>query len=169
MKRPDDSFEFQRMYVLDRAQDIFCFIEPFLQKGPDHVYIIVRYAHSTINYGMLSGKPAEEFIKLHEDIIGPYMIWPDITIFIDISAEEAIRRMTVDGEVPQFFEKEDKLKKIRQNYLQLAQHPKFKDSIVVVNGEQSEDEVFEDIKKILLPKLLQDKTAQAAAWGDLAS
>ncbi len=151
MEKPDDPFEFQRMYVLDRAQDVFCFIRPALDRGD--VYIIVRYGLSTIAYGMISGEPPEKFIQLHKDILGPSLIWPDVIILIDISAEEAMRRLGRTKNDPQFFKKKEKIEKVRQNYLSLVNHPEFQNHpIIIVNGEQSEDGVFESIKEILIPK-----------------
>lgn len=150
--KPEDLFEFQRMYVLDRGQDIFCFIRPVLDNGD--VYVIIRYGFSTIAYGMLSGNPPEKFIQLHKDVLGPSLIWPDVTVLIDISGEESARRLAKAKNKPEFFEqKREGLEKVRQSYLQLAKHPEFSKSIVVVNGERSVEEIFEDIKKIIFPKL----------------
>ena len=150
MEKPEP-FEFQRMYLLDRGQDIFCFIKPVIDKGG--VYVIIRYGFSTIAYGTLSGKPAEAFIQLHREVLGTSLIWPDMTFLIDISGKESARRMATAKNNPEFFEKKDKLEKVRQAYLTLAKNPEFNNSIYVVNGEQNEDKVFEDIKKIVFYKL----------------
>lgn len=151
MGKPEDLFEFQRMYVLDRGQDIFCLIKPVLDRG--EIYVINRFGLSTIAYGMLLGEPPEKFIQLHKDVIGPSLIWPDITILLDISGEEAMRRLGKTSKEPEFFEKKEKLERIRQNYLSLVNHPEFKGSIMVVNGERNKEEVFENIQKIILPRL----------------
>ena len=141
---PSDSFEFQRMYVLDRAQDIFCFIAPALSRG--HIYLIERYALSTIAYGMLSGHSAEVFIGLHSRVIGSSMIWPDLTILLDVSGREAARRIAVSRGKPEYFERADKLERVRANYLAIAKRPAFEDGVAVINGERSEDEVFSDVQ-----------------------
>jgi dTMP kinase len=150
-EKPED-LEFQRMYVLDRRRDILERIKPALDAGK--TYLINRYALSTIAYGMLSGKPAETFFGLHDEILGSSMIWPDVTILMDISAKESMRRLTKTKNVPESFEKLEFLEKIRKNYLSLVKHPRMKDHpIAVVNGERTEDEVFEDIRKIIVSKL----------------
>ncbi len=154
--KPDDPVEFQRLYVIDRAQNIFTFIMPWLAK-PKSVYLIERFALSTITYGMLSGKPAQVFIDLHEEVLGPQMLWPDLTILIDISAEEAIKRISQNREQSKFFEKQEELKKVRQNYLALADFPQFKDGIAVINGERNPDKIFEDVKTVLKSRLLAHK------------
>ena len=147
-KAPEDPFEFQRMYVLDRAQDIFCFIRPHLTKG--HPFLIERYALSTIAYGMLSGRPAEDFIRLHSDVLGPSMLWPHVTVLLDVSGKEAARRIAESRGKPEYFERADKLERVRANYLAIAKRPEFEKKVLVVNGELSEDEVFADVRSRLL-------------------
>jgi len=143
---PGDPVEFQRMYVIDRAQDIFCFIRPALQEG--EVYLIERYAFSTMAYGMLSG-PMETFFELHTSILGNSMIWPDMTIILDIPGEEGAKRRGKLPGNPQFFEKAELLEKVRQNYLEIAHHSIFRNSIVIINGSQPEEEVFQNVKSVM--------------------
>lgn len=150
--QPKDPFEFQRLYVLDRAQDLFVFIDPWLSR-PNSIYLIERFAFSTIAYGMLSGKPAQVFIDLHEEIIGPRMLWPDLNIILDVSAKEAIERICFNRKKWEFFEKQEMLEKVRQNYLSLADFPQFKDSTVVINSERSPYEVFEDVKTVVKSRI----------------
>ena len=108
-------------------------------------------------YGMLNGDPAGKFIQMHKDILGPLLRWPDLTIFLDISGEESARRLAKAKKQPELFEKTEIQEKIRQNYLQLAKNPEFGNSVVVINGERPEEEVFEHIKKIVLPNLPSPK------------
>jgi len=143
-----DPFEFQRMYVVDRAQNIFSLL---LHNKEKHDYKVVdRFALSTIAYGMLTGRPADDFIKLHYDVLGPSMVWPDLTIIIDVSADTAIdrinKRLKEDKRAKETFEKKKFLENIRQNYLSLANR-KDVGTIAVVNGERPPEEVFEDVKK----------------------
>lgn len=149
---PADAVEFQRMYVIDRAQDLFAFIQPRLEEGM--IYLIERFGLSTIAYGMLSGASAEVFIKLHEAVLGPSMRWPDLTILLNCSVETAIRRRhAVSGESPQFFERFTLLERVREHYLALASHPYFRAGVAVVGGEPPADEVFEHVKKFIEPRL----------------
>jgi dTMP kinase len=157
----ENPIELQRMYVVDRAQDIFCFIEPVIRSGG--IYLIERYGFSTIAYGMLSGEPAETFIELHKQVLGPSLVWPDLTVLIDISAETAVQRIKkriddkklFDGveRAEELFEKQEMLERVRANYLSLVHHSEFKDNIAVVSGEQSKEKVFEDIKLIIEQRL----------------
>lgn len=151
-----DPFTFQRMYVVDRAQSIFCFMRPALEARS--IVLLQRYAFSTIAYGMLSGRPPEDFIRLHEDVCGEIMVWPDITIVLDLPAKVALERIAKRRQesglsVPnEFFERADKLARVREFYLQLAGRRDI-GGIAVVNAEQDPDVLFEDIKKIIEPML----------------
>lgn len=159
MERESDPVEFQRMYVIDRAQSVFCFLRPNIKAGV--ITLLDRYALSTIAYGMLSGFPAEVFIQLHRNVLGPSMVWPDLSVIIDISADTAIERLkerakNTDGpkagRQADFFERADHLARVRENYLVLAKRTDI-GGVAVVNGEQSAEAVFETIKKVIEPLL----------------
>lgn len=141
-----EMMEFQRLYVLDRATDILGRINPALEQGK--IVIAERYAHSTLAYGMLS-RPVEDFVQLHREVIGSWMRWPDVTYLIDISPSEAMRRLNVQGETPQLFEKKEKLERIQLNYHRLACKAMGLGTVVIIDGNRSEREVFESIKEDL--------------------
>lgn len=144
-----ESFEFQRMYVIDRAQNVICFIRPGLADG--RIMLWERFAHSTIAYGMLNGLGPEPFIELHQRILGPAMIWPHVTFLLDVSVEEVLRRMAARAEGQELFEKRKQLKRIRANYLDLAgrQQELGIGRIILINGERPEQEVTAEITGIL--------------------
>lgn len=144
-------FELQRLFVIDRAQDLFCRIEPELARGA--IRLQERYALSTIAYGMLDGD-ASEYIRLHREIIGPRLRWPDLSIIVDISAEEAVRRQSRrDGQPPaELFEKKELLEKVRANYLALRFRTGL-GQIAVVNGEQAKEAVSAEIQDALRIRL----------------
>ncbi|GEM_PF-3576150 len=160
LPRPEDPYEFQRIYVLNRAELIACFMRPLFEKraklGIPCPYLKERYALSTVAYGMLSGRPPEDFIKLHEDVVGPQMIWPDLTILLDLSAEEAIRRIAKGRDHTEFFEKKERLEKARANYLKARYIGPFAGKVAVVNAEQSEEEVFLGVQAAIMPLLPKD-------------
>lgn len=153
LKKPSP-LEFQRIYIADRFQDSVCFITPFLEKDDKpRAYVIERFKMSTFAYGMLSGASPEIIQKMHDDVGGIQIPEPDIYIYIDITPEEALRRIESRRIPNQDFEKKDLLSKVRENYLFLSQHPIFKDRTIFINGEQTKEKVFEDIKFSLTPFL----------------
>ncbi|MBI2609877.1 dTMP kinase [Candidatus Giovannonibacteria bacterium] len=146
-----ENFELQRMYVLDRGENILVIVKPALERGA--IVISDRNFLSTVAYGMLSGRPAEDYIKLHHDVLGAHLKVPDLTFYIDISSEECVRRMKKMEATPDFFERvSENQKKVRQNYLKLCQR-KDLGEIYIVNGERAREEVFNQIKEIVRSKL----------------
>lgn len=146
-----EEFKSQRLFVLDRAQDIFCFIRPIVDRG--RFYLIERYAYSTIAYGMLSGLPAEHFIKLHQDIVGPRMLWPDLTIILDLPVNVALERIQkrakeIGIKADQFFEKKGMLERVRTNYLELSRRSDIGASCVV-NANADPDKVHVRIMRAM--------------------
>ena len=100
-----------------------------------------RYADSTLAY---QGGGRGLSVSALEEInnFGTYTLKPDITFFIDLSVEKANERMSVsrdriEKEGPNFQER------VRDQYLALnAKEP---NRVILIDGEQSIDKVFEDI------------------------
>lgn len=142
-----EEFRSQRLFVLDRAQDIFCFIRPVVDQN--RFYLIERYAYSTIAYGMLSGLSADHFIRLHQEIVGPKMLWPDFAVILDLPVDLALERIhqrakETGVKADQFFEKRDMLEKVRANYLELSQRSDI-GGACVVDAQGTPAEVHERI------------------------
>ncbi len=136
---PPTNFVFQALFIEDRGFHIRSFIEPKIKLN--RLVISVRYWLSTIAYGMLDGS-AVEYLDLHTRIIGPELIVPDLTIVLDLEEDEAIRRIRESGRHFDWFAKKEKLKKIRQNYLELAKSRMVAlGTIVVVDAMKSKEEV----------------------------
>lgn len=149
-----DSIDLQRMFTLDRAQDVICFIRPALESGK--IVLLERFFHSSLAYGA-NGDPRHEFAceramerfwMMQQEIIGPFLMLPDLTFIIDISSAEALRRLAISSRQAEYFEKEKTLERIRQNYLALAQRDDLGE-MVIINGKRPQEEVFEEIKAIL--------------------
>ncbi len=171
LQKPKNPMDFQRIYVLERGEHCVCFIGPYLKEGKSNqgnfvsplrtdkkrACLMERFAQSTVAYGMLSGKSIKTFIDLHKKVLGSLMIWPDLNIILDISAEKAMRRIQERSQEKknkiEYFEKLSLLKKVRKNYLSIAEHPFFKSSTVVINGEQNKEKVFKEVKSALMPFL----------------
>ena len=147
LDKPKDPFEFQRLYVYDRAEDIHFKILPELAQGNFVLYD--RYALSTFAYGMLNDIPVDRLLQLHDEVIGPAMIMPKINIVLDIDPAVALSRKSGQYEKPEHFEKIEFLQKIREAYLTLANDPRFKASTFVVNADRPTAKVQMEIQEII--------------------
>lgn len=102
-----------------------------------------RYKYSTLAYQQTQGIALEKLMKMHEGILVP-----DLTLIIDISAEIALARIAADSgrSHQEVFEQKDFQEELRGNFLALPKQLS-NENIVVINGDASENEVFNSIRK----------------------
>jgi len=132
----------QLLFAADRANHLEKEILPALKKG--FIVISDRYLFSSVAYGASAGLDREWLLKINEKFR-----MPDITIFLDVKPETCIKRISESRFNFELFEQEEKLRKVREEYLALAEKFSFK----VINGEGSikatHKKVLEIIKKYL--------------------
>ena len=139
-----DNQAFQLLYCADRAYHVNTIIDPALKEGK-HV-ISDRYFLSTIAYGTASGLD-KEWIK---QVNGKFTM-PDIIFIIDMDPEVALKRkkqqkLEQNMQLDMFERQIELMKKIRAIYLELGkEYP----NSVVVNGNQTKEEVHKEVIKIL--------------------
>lgn len=130
--------DLQGFMAQDRKEHLQKEITPNLQKGID--VISDRYFFSTIAYGSLDCSP-----KWLKSLNSGFPI-PDITLFIDTNTKTCIKRMESRGKKLDLFETEEKLKKIRRAYLELAENYK---NFKIIDGNGTIQNVFKLVKKEL--------------------
>lgn len=140
----------QRLFVKDRDEHLHRYIIPKLGLG--QTIICDRYFLSTVAYGSLD-IDIDRLIGINQEIDD--FILPNITIIIDVNPRTAIGRTKAIHSDLDIFEKEEKLSRVREAYLTLAR--RF-DNVYVVNGERDEDEIFEDVKKLVSKVMRQRRT-----------
>lgn len=142
----------QRLYVLDRRDHLEKLIRPELRAG--RIVISQRYALSTFAYGIASGQSFQTLFKLHRQLLGDGFILPDATFLLDLPADIAMQRIHKRGRSVEYFEKEAKLNKIRNQYLGLARQKRL-GLILVVDARPKQNNIFETIRK--QTRLLMEK------------
>lgn len=131
--------ELQKLFVQDRKEHLENQIIPALQTGK-HV-VCERYAASTVAFGGSAGLDIDLLVKMNDNFL-----LPDLTIILDVSPEICMQRIDARGEPKELFEKAEKLAKVREIYKKM---PQIYGNVSVVNGENSEEKVFEDVKKLV--------------------
>ncbi|MCH7568787.1 MAG: dTMP kinase [Nanoarchaeota archaeon] len=135
------------LFINDRKKQVEELVKPNLEKG--HFVISDRYKLSTITYQAAQGLEMEDLIKRHEGL--PI---PDITFMIDVSPEEARKRMekkdvAIRGKEHKFETNLDFARKLRENHYKAKEIlEKEGEKIFIINGERSPEEIFEEIKDI---------------------
>jgi dTMP kinase len=134
------------LFAADRVDHGNTTIKPLLEDG--HIVISDRYYLSSFAYQQTADGLDLDWVRT----INKQAVTPDLTVFLDISPEESIRRMA-DGRpdaVKEKFEQKDQLESVRQNYHQAIDIlVNDGERIVSIDGSQSETAVHSEIIDII--------------------
>jgi len=123
----------------------------FLRQNLDDGAIVIadRYADATLAYQSYGKGLDHNFVKIIHD--SSQLLSPDLTFYMDISAELSRERIS-DREMDRMeSESIDFFKKVREGYLQIAHDNP--ERVVVLDANKTIDELHESIKKIISNKL----------------
>lgn len=135
---------FQLLFAADRAHHLHREILPAISNNK--IVLTDRYLFSTLAYGSID-MPLDWLAGLN----ARFPI-PDLTILLKVAPKECIKRIGQSTRSSfEYFEKEEKLKRVWQTYELLSSDKKNK--MVIVDGERSVEEVSEDIFMIVSKKL----------------
>ena len=70
---------------------------------------------------------------------------PDLTLFIDISVEESLKRLHSSRAALDRFENEDRIRQVRNNYFEAMEKVKNDENLVIIDGEKPLEAVFEEV------------------------
>lgn len=137
------------LYEAARAQHVDELIRPALDAGK--VVVCDRFADSTTAYqGAGRGLSAEAVTPLHALATGG--LWPDLTVVLDLAAEEGLRRAghvgpsdRLEQEPLEFHER------VRAGFLEIAEREPYR--VKIVDATQSPDEVAQAIQALVEPLL----------------
>ena len=136
------------LMIASRAQLTDKVILPYLMDG--RWVVADRYADSTLAYQGggrgLSSTALEEI-----NYFGTYTLKPDLTFFIDISVEEANKRVSVSRDRIEK-EGEEFQQRVRDFYTNL--HTEEPERVILINGENSVDAIHSEIWSIVNEKLM---------------
>jgi dTMP kinase len=129
------------LYAADRAHHVATKIRPALASGK--VVLSDRYFDSSVAY---QGAARELDVSQVRDI----SLWavdnllPDLTILLDLTAEQAMQRRNKTGVEPDRLEQEkvDFFERAREQYLELAKEPRF----LIIDANLSVDEIQQQIR-----------------------
>jgi len=123
------------LFVADRLDHIQNEENGMLDLLKHGTYVISdRYYWSSFAYHSLK-LPMEQVVEMNQPCHN--MLFPDITLFLDISAEESMKRILARNESLERFEQLELLKKIRQNYLSAFESYHKSLSVEIVDAKQS--------------------------------
>ncbi len=115
------------------------------------IVITDRYFWSALAYGLVDkGSVSEEnanHLLVAQGILSMYhqFLLPDLTLFLSISVDEAVKRLSGMDKKKELYEQKDQLEKIDKAYKWLLS--KFGSEITVVDGEQDVERVTQELLK----------------------
>ena len=141
-----DPATLQLLFAADRSRHVKKVIKPALKKG---VHVISdRYLFSSLAYGSLN--LSVKWLKT----VNSLFPLPDITFLLDISPEEAVKRIKGERFAVELFEEIEKLSKVRKAFLQLAEQYS---NFYVLKTDDEVEEVQKKIEQIILQKIDDQK------------
>ncbi len=108
-------------------------------------YYFSSYAYQSVDvprdWVMAANQMAKDVLK------------PDATIFIDISADTAMERITKNRETTEIYETKERLGSVRNGYFSAFQLMQNEEQIFVVDGNRTIDEIAKEIEEIVIRKV----------------
>ena len=135
-------------FAADRINHLREEIWPALRKK--QTVITDRYFFSSIAYQSLN--VSYEWVKG----INRFATLPDVLVFIDVSVDKAVERLTKFRTSTEIYEKRDLLQQIDRNYREVIKE--FEDNLKVIylNGNLDIDKIYGDVEEKFAP-LFADK------------
>lgn len=126
------------LYAADRAHHVATKIRPALESGQD--VIADRYLDSSVAY-QGAGRELDSTEIRNLSLFAVQNLLPDLTILLDLDAEQAQSRRSNTGEAPDRLEREKKefFQAVRQGYLSLAKAEP--ERFFVVDASKSAEEL----------------------------
>ncbi len=135
--------KFLELFYLDRLWHVKNFIIPSLEKGD--IVLLDRYYLSTLAYQGAQGMDPDEILRKNETI-APL---PDFVIFLEVSLETALKRVSFRGEAKSCFEKKNFLKRVDEIYKKYL--PYFRH--IRLSSEKPLDKIVKEALNVLESKL----------------
>ncbi|HSW96620.1 MAG TPA: dTMP kinase [Candidatus Saccharimonadales bacterium] len=147
----------QYLYSADRVINQESIVKPSLLE--QKIVLSHRVFWSAVPYGLMDKimdvkNGIYDFnqssqIMIAQGLLSMYhqFVIPDVTIYLNVSVDTAVERLSHMDKTKEIYEKRDKLEKIREGYNVLIKM--FPKEFIIINGEQSEREVSEEILKII--------------------
>ncbi|MBR1742689.1 MAG: dTMP kinase [Lachnospiraceae bacterium] len=131
------------LFASDRLDHLFNETDGICQKINQGIHVLCdRYLLSNYAY---QGKQDSLDWVISLNAKAEEALRPDCHIFIDVTPEVALQRIEAGRYHREIYETEEQLTKIRSSYLSLFRLLSNKETIIVINGNQSVEKIADDI------------------------
>jgi len=131
------------LYAADRLDHLTNKTAGILKKiEEDHTVITDRYYFSSYAY---HGTHMDMNWVINANSLSADLLRPDLTIYIDISPEESMKRLNKGRDSIELYESTENLKKVREKYFEAFELLGEKEKIFITDGNRLEKEIATDI------------------------
>ena len=142
------------LFVADRLDHILNSEDGVLKSINEGTTVICdRYYFSSYAYQSVE-VPREWVISANR--LAADTLRPDVTIFIDISAEVAMDRISKNRDSIELYENRERLERVREGYFSAFEIFKSEEKVFVVDGNRSVLEIADEIEKIVVENAYQN-------------
>jgi dTMP kinase len=135
------------LFVADRLDHILNEKTGMLKQLKDGFTVVTdRYYFSSYAY---HGTHMDMQWVINANAMSASILKPDITIFIDVSPKVSMQRVVQNREGVELYESIENLTQVRAKYFEAFDKLEDSEYVVIIDGNRSQDEVFEDILSVL--------------------
>jgi dTMP kinase len=131
------------LYVADRLDHLLNKTNGILKKMEEGYTVISdRYYFSSYAY---QGTHMSLDWVIQANSLSAELLRPDLNIFIDVSPEVSMQRLSEGRDMIQLYESLENLHKVRAKYMEAFEKLKNDETIFVIDGNRSSEMIFKDI------------------------
>jgi dTMP kinase len=135
------------LFVADRLDHILNEKTGMLKQLKDGFTVVTdRYYFSSYAY---HGTHMDMQWVINANAMSASILKPDITIFIDVSPKVSMQRVVQNREGVELYESIENLTQVRAKYFEAFDKLEDSEYVVIIDGNRSQDEVFDDILSVL--------------------
>ena len=141
------------LFVADRLDHILNKNNGMLKQLETEIVICDRYYFSSYAY---HGTHIDMDWVIDANAMSAGILRPDITLFIDVSPEESMKRITGNRDTVELYETLENLTAVRSKYFEAFEKLKGDENVMIIDGNREKGEVSEAIwgaVKKLMPEV----------------
>ena len=131
-------------HLLDRENGLCRAVDAGITVLTDRYYFS-SYAYQSVDF------PLEWVIELNRPCAG--LLRPTATLFIDVSPELALERITQNRENTELFETKERLTRTREQYFRAFALQKDAEKVILIPGDRDVSSIARDIRAAVTPLL----------------
>lgn len=150
-KRSADPRVTAALFAADRLDHILNEADGILKRLNEGTTVICdRYYFSSYAYQSVE-VPSEWVVDINR--LAAEALRPDCTVFIDVSPETAMKRITQNRESTELYETAERLAAVRDGYFAAFEKMKESETVAVFDGDKPIEDIAAEIERLVLERI----------------